>query len=425
MNVLFEPHPKQRDFIEAVLSWKYKFLLYGGAAGGGKTFVSIAVLILLSKFYPGSRWAIVRESLPSLKRTTIPSFWKVVPRSFVRSYNQAEQVVTFKNGSQLLFFAENYYQDKLLTRFDGLEVNGFILEESQELNSKTFEKAKLRAGRHILKDNQPAPLIIITCNPSQGWTKDQFYEPFSEGRLPDEYYYLQALMSDNPTLKQEYIDGLDNLDEITFETFVRGNWEIVGVEKPFAYSFDRNKHTAKGIKVDESEPIILSFDFNVDPITCIAGQSYEDKIRILKEFRLRNSNIYELCDMIRAEYGEHYFQVTGDASGSARSAMVKGNLNYYKIIKDQLLLSSNQFRVSSVNPTIRSSRVLTNSMFSNHPDLLIDSACQYLIEDLQFVEVNESGDIDKTRDKHRTHLLDCYRYYCWSFHNDFVKMLNS
>ena len=423
MNVLFEPHPKQEEFIKAVLSFKYKYLLYGGAAGGGKTFVSIATLIILAKFFPGSRWAIVRESLPSLKRTTIPSFFKVCPENFIKSYNQTDQVVTFTNRSQLFFFPENYNADKFLTRFDGLEVNGFVLEEGQELQSKTFEKAKLRAGRHILK-KQPPPLILITCNPSQGWTKTKFYEPFEAGELPGDHYYIKALMADNPSLDQSYIDGLKNLDETTYETFVRGNWEIVGVEKPFAYSFSKQKHVFKGLQIDKLEPLLLSFDFNVDPITCIAGQSTPDKIRILKEFRLRNSNIYELCEAIKVEFGEQYYIVTGDASGTARSALTRGDLNYYKVIKEELQLSTNQFKVPNFNPSIKNSRVLTNSILSKHLDLLIDSGCNYLIEDLQYVEVGETGDIDKTRDKHRTHLLDCFRYYLFTFHNDFVKLLN-
>ena len=70
-RVLFEPHPKQLEFIKAVLGGQHKYLLFGGAAGGGKSFVSLATLILMAKFYPGSKSFVIRESLPTLKRTTI------------------------------------------------------------------------------------------------------------------------------------------------------------------------------------------------------------------------------------------------------------------------------------------------------------------------------------------------------------------
>ena len=76
--------------------------------------------------FPGSKWAIVRDSLQTLKRTTIPSFKKVCPDDYIKNFNQEMQVVTFHNGSQILFFGENYADDKDLNRFKGLEVNGFL-----------------------------------------------------------------------------------------------------------------------------------------------------------------------------------------------------------------------------------------------------------------------------------------------------------
>lgn len=397
--------------------------MYGGAAGGGKTYVCLAIFVLLAKIFPGSRWFVVRESLPTLKRTTIPSFLKLCPRHFIKSYNQTDQIVTFRNGSQLTFFPENYNQDKNLTRFDGIEANGFLIEEGQEIQKKTFEKCKLRAGRHIIPDLdlQPKPLILTTCNPSNNWTKHEFHEPYIDKTLRDDYFYLRATMNDNPSLPEEYLEGLENLDEVTKAVFVRGDWNVLDIDRPFLYAFDKRKTVTKGVEIDHSEPIILSFDFNVDPITCIAGQSYDDRIRIFKEFRLRNSDIYRLCEAIRVEFGDVYFLVTGDASGSARNAITKGALNYYTIIRDELDLSKNQFRVPSVNPSIKNSRVLCNSILSNHNDFQVDAGCMYLIEDLETVEATETGEINKTKDARKSHLLDCFRYFLWTFNHDFVK----
>jgi hypothetical protein len=425
MKVLFEPHPKQEKFIQAVLSGKYKYLLFGGAAGGGKSFVSLATLIALAKLYPGSRSFVIRESLPTLKRTTIPSFFKLCPQSFIYTYNQTDQIVKFRNGSTLTFFPENYYQDKNLTRFDGIEANFFLIEEGQECQRRTFEKCKLRAGRHIIPDRltQPPPVILTTCNPSQNWTKELFHDPFIKGELSSDYYYLQSLMIDNPSLPESYLEGLENLDEITREIFVRGNWDIVDVERPFAYAFQKGKHVRPDLTVNPKQPIILSFDFNVDPITCLACQTYGDSIRIIKEFRLRNSDIYQLCERIKTTFPNQYFEVTGDASGSNRSAMTQGASNYYQIIYNELQIPNNAFKMPRFNPSIKNSRILLNSILERHGDILINSECQFLISDLMSVQTDESGDIDKTKDKHSTHLLDCFRYFLWTYHSGFVKYL--
>ena len=424
-GILFEPHPKQKEFIDAVFSGRFRHLLFGGAAGGGKSYVSLATLILLAKVYPNSKSFVIRESLPSLKRTTIHSFFKLCPKIFIKSFNQTDQVVRFRNGSSLTFFPENYVQDKNLTRFDGIEANFFLIEEGQECQRKTFEKCKLRAGRHIIPgmDRQPMPIIMVTCNPSQNWTKEVFHEPSIKGELPSDHYYLQSLMVDNPSLPDTYLEGLANIDEMTREIFVKGNWDIMDVERPFAYAFQKNRNVRPGLQIKKGEPIILSFDFNVDPITCLAGQSYSGTIKILKEFRLRNSDIYALCEAILVTFGRQIFQVTGDASGSNRSAMTQGSMNYYQIIKSQLDLPKSSFKVPNINPSIKNSRVLVNSILERHPEFAIDSSCQWLINDLQSVQTDAQGDIDKSKDKHSTHLLDCFRYFLWTYHHDFIKFI--
>jgi len=138
---------------------------------------------------------------------------------------------------------------------------------------------------------------------------------------------------------------------------------------------------------------------------------------------LRNSDIFRLCDAIKDYYGDRIFIVTGDASGSNRSAMTRGALNFYQIIKEELKLPRNAFKVPTFNPSIKNSRVLLNSILEKHPDIKIDASCEYLINDLQNVQCTPDGDIDKGKDAALTHLLDGFRYYLWTFHSNFVKYL--
>lgn len=402
-------------------------MLFGGAAGGGKSYVSAAILIMLHKFYPGSRSHIVRESLPTLKRTTIPTFFKLCPKRFIRSYNQTDQIVTFQNGSQLTFFPENFFQDKNLTRFDGLETNWFLLEEGQELQKKTFEKCKLRVGRHIIPgmDDQPKPMILSTCNPSQNWTKDVFHTPAKEGRLPADFYYLQALMKDNTSLPKEYLEGLVNLDEITRAVFVEGDWDVLDVQRPYAYSFRPKKTVVDHLDFDFRDPVILSFDFNVDPITCLAiqGDRDEERIRVIREFRLENSDIYELCLHIRAAFPtDVIFMVTGDSTGNNRHALSRGNLNFYQVIQNELDIPTNAFKVPTFNPGHKAARTLVNSLLERHPDLLISKDCKWLINDLKMVEVDREGEMvkDRKNENKKADLLDGLIYYFWTFHHDFI-----
>jgi hypothetical protein len=162
---------------------------------------------------------------------------------------------------------------------------------------------------------------------------------------------------------------------------------------------------------------------NVDPITCLVKQTdFKNWIRYHKEYRLENSNIYELCARIREDFEGYYFYVTGDASGMNSSAMVRDNLNYYMIIMQELKLQKTQMKVPSANPLISNNRPLVNSVLEKFPSVVFDiDGCKYTIEDLIYCEVDRNGDIDKKKDKHKTHLLDCFRYDINTWHSDFVK----
>lgn len=418
---IFRPEPKQQEFIDAVFSGLYKYLFFGGAIGGGKTYVGLATLIFLSKIFPGSKWCVIRRDDTKLRLSTLPTFYKVCPKRFLHKF--VDNTAHFTNGSQIIFRGENFNYDKDLTWFDGFEVNGFLLEEVQELQEKTFKKSILRAGRNVLPSSPPI-LVLLTGNPSQNWSKGTFVDPYKKGELKAPFIFIPASMDDNSKLPQEYKEGLSNLDYNTYQRYVLGNWDIIDVDKPFAYAFKRQIHVDKLAPATRTLPIDLSFDFNIDPITCLVGQHQRNKyIRVLKEYRLSNSNIYELCKKVKADYPieKYYYQVTGDATGRASNAMVKDNLNYYKIIMKEFRLKPEQMFVGNTNPSIINSRALTNSLLEKFPELIIDESCKYLIDDLEYCEVNNMGDIDKTKDKHRTHLLDCFRYLLNTFHRQFLK----
>ena len=224
-KVFFEPFPKQEEFIEAVFSGKYRNLLYGGAIRGGKTYVGLAVLILLCKIYPASRWAVVRTDRNTLKKNVLPVYFKVRPPHFEQSFNYSELTATFTNGSQILFVPESIKDDPELDKFKGFEANGFLLEEMNELQEKTYYKCIERAGSWIM-DPMPPILILGTCNPSQTWVKNKFYDPYMAGTIKAPNFYLPAKITDNPHVPESYLISLkESLPEEIYERFVEGNWD--------------------------------------------------------------------------------------------------------------------------------------------------------------------------------------------------------
>jgi phage terminase large subunit len=201
-------------------------MLYGGAIRGGKTIVMLAIIFTLCRIYPGSRWAFIREDLPKIKRNLIPTFEKFKPKYF-GNINKSDWTVEAKNGSKIIFLPESIKDDPELDKFRGLEVNGFVMEEANECQEKTFNACVERAGTWNIPtlDIQPPSCVLLTCNPSRTWVKSKFYDPWKLGSLAAPFYYLQATADDNPFISEEQKENWKNLPENEYNRFVKGDWD--------------------------------------------------------------------------------------------------------------------------------------------------------------------------------------------------------
>lgn len=269
--------------------------------------------------------------------------------------------------------------------------------------------------------------ITYTFNPilETHWLKAHF---FDIPEIKAQTTIIHSTILDNPFASEAEKQALEDFklyDINQYNIYVLGKWGKPGAKKPFAFAF-KEEHIGT-TQLNKRDTVYLSFDFNVDPITCIACQhGYKGNklyVNIVKEFRLANSDIYELCREIRTYFHETlYFKITGDATGQGRSAMTRGHTNYYTIIKSEMRLTNANFNVPSGNPSVKNTRVLLNTLLMRS-DFTIDNSCRYLIDDLRYVEVNEHGEVDKKKAENAgmNHLLDCLRYYCYRYHQKFLK----
>lgn len=249
----FSTTPLQTTFLEAALSGKYSYLATGGAIRGTKTFMLLATIIVLCRIYPRSRWAIVRDSMTTLRRNTLPSFEKLRETlgGWIGELHQGTWTYTCANGSQIVIFAESVEKDPDLDRWKGLEVNGFALDEANELLYKSFLKSIERAGSWIIPPTmkqaqameearlrgepdwqkygppQPDPLVLLSFNPADNWVRDVFYDPWDAGTLKEPYYYLPATIFDNPYATDKYKESLKNLPPQEYARFVLGKWGAI------------------------------------------------------------------------------------------------------------------------------------------------------------------------------------------------------
>lgn len=217
--------PKQEQFMKAFRSGRYKYLCGAGTTGSGKTFLDLAILDLLCIKVPGARFFVGRKSEKNLKQNTIPSYKQMQRKSGTEGSSAVvDMSAKYNNGSEIVFIWCDITKDPDLNNIRGLEVNGGLFEEANQIHQKYFELAKTRIGRWR-RDLGIIPFIFLTLNPSIGWVKDVFYDRWKDRTLPSNHYFLEFDVEDaRHASGTEYVDTLQDLARPEYERFVMNRW---------------------------------------------------------------------------------------------------------------------------------------------------------------------------------------------------------
>ena len=224
---------KQIECFKYLEDKKTNEILFGGGAGGSKTFTGCLWQISRRLRYPNTRSVIGRAKLKNLKQTTLNTFFEVAVNycgltpDVNFTYNAGDSIITFENGSEIylkdLFF---YPSDPLFTSLGGLEITDCFIDEAAEVTEKAINILNSRI-RYKLKEYDLIPKMLLTCNPSKGWLYSQYYKPDLQGELPKYKKFVKSLVTDNKAISHHYISQLEKLDKISKERLLFGNWEYI------------------------------------------------------------------------------------------------------------------------------------------------------------------------------------------------------
>tara|TARA_B110000495_G_scaffold33223_1_gene25978 strand:- start:12739 stop:14049 length:1311 start_codon:yes stop_codon:yes gene_type:complete len=205
-------------------------ILFGGAAGGGKSFLGCAWLILLAVKYPKTRYLLARSKLDSLKKTTLNTFFEICQSwGFISgkhyTFNASSNIITFFNGSEILLKDLFLYPgDRNFDSLGSLEITGAFIDEANQVTEKAKNIVASRL-RYKLDEYGLKPKLFMTCNPAKNWTYTQYYKQAKEGTLPMHRKFIQSLVDDNQFISKHYKTQLLTLDEISKQRLLFGNWE--------------------------------------------------------------------------------------------------------------------------------------------------------------------------------------------------------
>jgi len=201
--------PKQKEFI----SDPHRFTCLSGGFGSAKTFAGCTKGIILSALFPGNKGLVSRMTYPELRDSTRKTFFEILPPSWILNWNETFNVLTLKNGSEVLFRPVDDIRKQR-----SLNLGWFYVDQAEEASREDFLDLAGRLRLPVKKQ-----FGFITINPDgHNWCWQDFFN-----KPKKDYYGINSTTFDNPYLPQGYIQSLiDSYPKEWVDRFIYGNHDV-------------------------------------------------------------------------------------------------------------------------------------------------------------------------------------------------------
>lgn len=252
---------QQKAFLEATADE----VLFGGAAGGGKSYGQLIDAFLYALQYPKSKQLILRRTFPDLERSLILVSLELYPRE-AASYNSSTHRWKFRNGSMIEFGYCDSERD--VYRYQGAEYDTIRFDELTHFTETMYIYliSRLRGANDYPKQ------IKSGTNPGgigHHWVKARFIDVGPPGELyrtPEgSRLYLPSRVQDNRFLMEkdpDYLRRLENLSEKDRKALLYGDWDIF--EGQYFTEWDRQLHVIEPFALPEHWRRYFVMDYGLD-----------------------------------------------------------------------------------------------------------------------------------------------------------------
>jgi hypothetical protein len=211
-------------------------VLFGGAAGGGKSIALVMDAFMRCLRKPGLQVYLFRRTYPELRDTLLTLAKRFIPEAAGR-YCNAGHDLTLPNGSVMRF--RSCQRDQDAYRYQGAEMHALYMDELTHFSRKTFDVLKSRLRAHTELGIRP----VLRCasnpgGPGHGWVKAHFVDRGKAGRVHRSIVhspllgeaqvrtlqYIPALPTDNPHLSRDYLYELEQKPRMLRDALLHGIW---------------------------------------------------------------------------------------------------------------------------------------------------------------------------------------------------------
>ena len=287
----------------------------------------------------------------------------------------------------------------------GAELDRCVLDEYAYQKAGVFEEVIYP----MLTTTHGNAMMIGTPD---GFSSNNFYDYFLKGQGEDDqwkswqYKTIDGGFVDNEELNL----AKSNLDERAYRQEFMASFETAANRA--AYNFDREIHVKKATDISSKQ--WWGMDMNVDYMTAVLACEYTDgTIHYFDEIRQSNSNTESMAKAMKAKHPRVDI-VYPDPAGSARSTT--SHRSDHTILRDYgYSVRAKKSHPSHIDRLNALNRKLMDA--NGNVGMTVDPKCKYLIKDLEQVQRDKRGGIDKVSDIALGHALDACSYvisYKWS-----------
>lgn len=255
---LGQPSEKQKEFFLA----RERFVGYGGARGGGKSWAVRVKSTLMALGYAGIKILILRRTFPELRENHILPLRALL--TGIATFKESEKRFYFPNGSSIIFGYCATEGDVL--QYQGQEYDVIFVDEATQFTEFQFSTltACLRGANRFPKR------MYLTCNPGgvgHAWVKRLFVDrEFRADERPEDYRFIKALVDDNKVLMEsdpDYVRMLDNLPTEELRRAWRyGDWSVFMGQ--YFTMWDERVHLVDPFPVPRHWARYLTLDYGLD-----------------------------------------------------------------------------------------------------------------------------------------------------------------
>lgn len=310
----FKPYPKQIRFFSSVK----RYIAYGGARGGGKSWAARtkALLLAMDSDKQGIQILFLRRSLKELRENHLYPMQKMlnplISLGVVQYKDQTKEFV-FPGGSRIVFGYCEAERDVL--QYQGQAYDVIFIEEATqftELQFTTLTESNRSSGMMAI---QFSPRMYFTCNPGgvgHTWVKRLFIDrDYRNKEKAENYEFIQSLVYDNDYLMNnnpEYVENLENLPEQRRKAMLYGDWDAF--EGQYFDEFRRDIHIIDTFIIPEHWRRYVTLDYGLDMLAAYwIALSPENVAYVYKERYQSNLIISEAAKAIlETNNGEKIYQ---------------------------------------------------------------------------------------------------------------------